>query len=117
MASQPKKKRANLSLFEKTIEESRKPGFKQSNAATHHDVTPGTSSHIFKDQERILSAHDATHLTPNSTKKNIVKGRRPEIEKQLYTWLIKQQKKGVPLSGPVLIAKVKDCWGHRLQVL
>ncbi len=91
MAPHPKKTKVSGRLLlteEVEINDSKKPGFKQNEAAQHYDVDPGTISTILKSQDKILAVHGTAHFTSKSKMKNLSRGRMPDGEEILYQWLL-----------------------------
>ncbi len=107
MATEAKKSRKALTLEQKCtlIQESKQPGFQQYAAAEKLGISTSSVSKILKNQSSILDAFDSGH---NNNQKRMVSGKEAALEADLYKWIVKTQRKGFPISGPLIIAKAQE---------
>ena len=94
------RKRKAISIKEKMklIEESKKPGFRQSHAAKVHGIPQSTLANILRNKDSILAA--ASQGSSKAMRQS--HGKEDILEREIYDWFLKKRAQSVPIDDPLL---------------
>jgi len=93
-----KRKAISIKKKIKLIEESKKPGFRQSHTAKEHGIPQSTLANILRNEDFILAAASQGP----STAKRQSHGKEDVLEHELYDWFLKKRVQSVPIDDPLL---------------
>lgn len=99
-----KRKKITLSIEQKVqIIQKIDDGVRANRLAFDYGVSNSAITYIKSQKDEILAA--VSNTFHEAKKKTLHKPEFPEMEEQLYGWILKQREKKCAISGPILMAK------------
>ncbi|CAM1290981.1 TIGD6 (predicted) [Pycnogonum litorale] len=110
----PERKQISLSQKAEIVQKYRS-GVKQSKLAEDYGLAKTTINTIVSKGDKILAEYEGNRLKENRKRMRMRTAAHPELESALFQWFQQVRAKNVPVTGPLLIEKAKEC-ANRLKI-